>query len=131
MFGFLKRKDRTYAHAPVKTVDDVAKEYQSEEPAVSTPVEEPKAPEKFYRVDLVVKTKHREFSWGCPKETDDIAAHYRAFVSWYHGREKSKVFVMQHMEGCTCFRRKDILWYTITKREETRTEALARQTKDK
>jgi hypothetical protein len=90
----------------------------------------PELPKEYFQVDLKVKTTDREFGWSCPMTKDDIPSHYDEFIKWYH-TQKTMMFVQTHKTGTTCFKRRDVIWYTITKRPENSTEKFNRMQDEK
>lgn len=83
---------------------------------------EPEQPKRYFRAEFYLKTAHTEFCWACNKTHDDIQMHFIEFVKWYHCRESSESFVLRYSSGVTCFRKCDVLYYTMTAIEETEEE---------
>lgn len=70
----------------------------------------PAAPIPYSTITIRLRDGHA-LSWTCKPATG--ASVWRNFLTWYHGREQSAVYVMRHREGETSFLRTDIMRYEI------------------
>lgn len=92
-------KDVALATAAIKAVGTVAK--------FIPPPPAPRSTLTLYLDDGV------EIGWtAVPCERGD--GSWNSFLKWYHGRQKSRTYVVNATDATTMIRRKDIRRYTIT-----------------
>lgn len=71
----------------------------------------PPPPKKRSILELALENNEM-ISWTVASD-ETVAGAWNDFLKWYHGKPKSRCYVMQHEHGRTMIRRKDIMRYEV------------------
>lgn len=87
----------------------------------------PKVEKKHRRVELTVYYEKYTLSWSCDLAEDRTpGSYFLPFVKWFHSREGSHAYRMDHVDGASCFLREGLYRYEIRARDETELEKFKR-----